>query len=372
MFKPTAKDRIYWLQLIKTNTIGSVTFFKLIKQFGSAQEVIKAIPDIAKRTNKKINIPSISKIEKELELLKQLNEEIIFFGEDDYPFLLTQIAQPPLCLYIKGNKSLLSQKSISIVGTRNASLNALKITKQITTELGNNGLIIVSGLALGIDAEAHANSIDTGTIAVMPSGASNIYPSRNARLYNKILDNGLIISELPPNTKILTKHFPMRNRIVSGLSSFTVVVEAGLKSGAMITANLAIEQNREVFVIPGSPLDLNCSGNNKLLIDGAILVRNADDILQYMQFNTVSMLEDQNNHIADNIDEKIDINKNINLTQRKLLYKEIIEKLSFSPTSINELVNFLQKEYSEISSALMELEIIGTVVRTPGNKVQLT
>ena len=273
----TTQEKINWLRLARSENIGSSTFFHLIEIFGSATEAIQSLSayDAENKIKRKIKVLSQKEAEIELENSQKFGAEVIIFSEEKYPSLLREIPDPPPVLTIKGRSELLTQNSVAIVGPRNTSLNATIFTKQLATDLGNNSLVISSGMARGVDTAAHQASIATGTIAVIAGGVNHIYPRENTKLYEEISRNGLIVSENPFNASPKIYSFIQRNRIISGLSIATIVVEAGLKSGSLTTARFALEQGREVFATPGSPIDQRCRGTNRLIKEGAKMIENA-------------------------------------------------------------------------------------------------
>jgi len=230
-----------------------------------------------------IDIRTSGEWEEELRAIKKNSVAVITFFDESYPALLREIACPPPVLYVKGNSAVLSEFSLAIIGSRNATNYGVNMACEFSRRLSALGVVIVSGLARGIDTAAHTGALTNKTVAVLGSGLLNIYPRENKRLVDLILKNGAVVSEFPLNTEPLKENFPRRNRIVSGLSKGVVVVEAAMKSGALITANFALEQNREVFAIPGKPGDIFSEGANSLIQNGAKLVQSIDDIL--MEFN---------------------------------------------------------------------------------------
>ncbi|BBJ31717.1 hypothetical protein RAS_08260 [Rickettsia asiatica] len=283
-------ETINILRLIRSENIGPKTFFSLIKLFGDAATAIDNAPDFSLRggKSKPIKIFSKSDAEKELELLEKDNAKIITYKSPEYSKLLLEIYDPPPILSYKGNIELLNHnKCVAIVGARNASANGRSFAHKITNDLVKEGYITVSGLARGIDSSVHQAAISQ-TIGVIAGGIDHVYPLENKKLFENLAEEGLILAELPIGSTPLEKHFPQRNRIISGLALGVVVVEASLKSGSLITAKFALEQNREIFAVPGFPLDPRCQGTNKLIREGSYLVESVDDIVanlpQYEEF----------------------------------------------------------------------------------------
>ncbi|HHB82158.1 MAG TPA: DNA-protecting protein DprA, partial [Devosia sp.] len=278
----THPQRVAWLRLIRSSNVGPTTFRQLINKFGTAEEALAVLPELTRRGGSKTSprITPVEQAEYELEQLNNMGARMVGIGEPDYPHLLQFIHSPPPLISIMGTIRQNDDKAIAIVGARNASAAGHKLTAKLAAELGNAGYVIVSGLARGIDAVAHSSSLETGTIAVYAGGLDKTYPSENKALAQRILENeGALISEMPLGSTPRAKDFPRRNRLVSGIAKGVLVIEAALRSGSLITARLALEQNREVFAVPGSPLDPRANGTNKLIKDGATLVTCADDIV---------------------------------------------------------------------------------------------
>jgi len=358
------------LRLIRSENVGIATFNSLIKLYGSAEEAIKHIRELSLKggRNKPIKLYSKEEAHHELKKLKDIGAKTICYNDEEYPILLKKIPDaPPILTYI-GNINLIKKHNIAIVGARNASLNGQLFTKKIATHLGELGFIITSGLARGIDTAAHQAALKTGTIAVIAGGLGNIYPPENFELYQEIAKTGLIIAELPPFTAPSPQHFPQRNRIISGLSIATIVTEAALKSGSLITARLALEQNRELFAVPGFPLDPRCFGTNKLIQDGAHLVNKPEEISEYL-----SNLPLMDYAMSDNFNQLQFFNnkKNINdsSTDLKEVRRKILENLSSYPSDIDILIQTLQIDLPSFYTALVELELAGKVYRVPGGKI---
>lgn len=267
--------------MTRTPRIGPVTFFQLIARFGSAAAALDALPGLtAGRSGHRI--PPRGQIEREYEATLASGGQIICANEADFPPLLSQLAPPPPVLSILGDPALAHRKSVAIVGARQASAAGRKLARDISSALSSEGVVIVSGLARGIDGEAHAAALSGGTIAVLGGGIDHIYPPQHERLFHAIAETGLIISESPLGHRAKTRDFPRRNRIITGVSEAVLLIEAAERSGSLISARTALEQNRDVMAVPGSPLDPRYAGTNRLLRDGAILVRNADDVLEVL------------------------------------------------------------------------------------------
>ena len=346
-----SKEDYSILRISRTKNIGFVTFFKMLNFFKNIDNAINNFNEFNKKFNTNLSLIDEKEIDKEIENCNKIGAKIITYKNKSYSELLKNIYNFPIVLTILGNEELLNKNSISIVGSRNCSSNSAIWTKKISNELGNNNFIIVSGMASGIDSFAHLGAIDTGTIAVLGTGINNIYPSNNKDLYKKIKEKGLLISEFPYNTLPKTENFPIRNRIISGLSKSLIVVEASAKSGTLITVKMAIEQNREVFVVPGSPYDFRFVGSNQLIKDGANIITDINDILEFYNYNKIIKNEEEK--------EDIQFNKKPNNANLKEL---ILSKLNYSFISIDSFFEtFDNVDISEFNSKLIELELEGLI-----------
>jgi len=366
-------ERLNWLRLIRTDNIGPVTFYQLIERFGSATEALHALPELSKRGGRKkpLSAPKESLIAKEYRELQKLGGQIITARDAAYPLALSATDDAPPVLSVLGNADLLNKSCVAIVGARNASLNGNKFARKIAADLGRRGQVIVSGLARGIDTAAHQGSIKTGTIAVMASGADVVYPDENQKLYEEIIDKGLIVTENPLGAKPYAAAFPRRNRIVSGISKGVIVIEATMRSGSLITARLAAEQGRDVYAVPGSPLDPRSSGPNHLIREGATLVRNADDVMEILMDFSGKSLREPPTAQANFTPYPIAFDLQTQENSPEITQEKILSALSFTPISIDELVRACHLTISELQSTLLELELAGRVKRLHGNRISL-
>ena len=277
-------ERLACLRLIRSGNVGPVTFRELINQFGGAQRALDALPDLTRRAGGPAHrICPKADAERELAAAERIGVRPIFTIEPGYPAVLAATGVPPPLLYIKGNAELLQRPTIAIVGSRQASAAGHKLARQFAAELGRAGYVIASGLARGIDGAAHEAALFTGTVAVVAGGIDIIYPPEHADLTQRIAEKGCIISEMPPGFVPRAKEFPRRNRIIAGVSLGVLVVEAARRSGTLVTARLAAELGREVFAIPGHPLDPRAEGTNQLLKSGAVFVTEATDLIAALQ-----------------------------------------------------------------------------------------
>lgn len=274
-------SRLACLRLVRSENVGPVTFRALINRFGGAQAALDALPELARRggNRRPMRICRADAAEAELAAAAKVGAEPLFTIEPGYPALLAHVDVPPPMIYVRGLSSLLNRPAIAIVGSREASAAGAALTRRFAAELGEAGYVVVSGLARGIDAAAHSQALSAGTVAVIAGGIDNIYPPEHAGLQEQIAAKGCLVSEMPPGYQPRGQDFPRRNRIISGMSLGVIVVEAARRSGSLITARVAGEQGREVFAVPGHPLDPRAEGTNHLLKEGATLVTSAADVL---------------------------------------------------------------------------------------------
>ena len=402
---PSQKQIIDWLQLYRSTNVGPATFFQLIEKFGSVEEILSNFNEIIHRskTNRVISLCDRGAAEKEFEEILSFGGEIIIHTDPRFPSLLKEIYDCPPLISIKGDANLLCQDKIAVVGPRNPSANAITIAKKITLMIGKNSLLTVSGMARGIDSVVHHASILSGTVAVLAGGIDNIYPSENLNLYREIGKTGIIISEMPFGYVPKASNFVQRNRIVSGLSKAVIVVEAGLKSGSLITARFAMDQGREVYAVPGSPFDPRCHGVNLLIKEGAEIISNLDEIEQ--EFNAITKEEEifaknrnkilvqsesfKANKHQDYIGMDVDvddsslskINKNISMdadliagneNEIEAVCKKILEIISSSPISLEELVFSMEDApINLINIALTHLELLEKIEICQGKIILL-
>lgn len=351
------------LRLIRSENVGPVTWHALCQRFGSPGEALRALPELAKRGGRRaaIRVCSVADAEKELATSARAGARVIAFDDAAYPEALAATADAPPVLILRGDAALLQKTTIGLVGARNASANGIRIARELSSALGESGIVVASGLARGIDTAAHRGALKTGTIAVLAGGVDNVYPPENQGLYDEIAEHGLLLSEMPPGTVPQARHFPRRNRIVSGLSRGVVVVEAALRSGSLITARLAGEQGRDVFAVPGSPLDPRCRGTNNLLREGAILTEGADDILRVLEPGLIARPGPPVRAAAP-LPEIVVEND---------MQRLVLERLGPSPIEVDELVRQCGLPPGAVMTVLLDLELAGRLVRQPGNRVNL-
>ncbi len=353
----------FWLALVRTSGIGSRTFLHLLDEHDPENIFSLSHASLSKLGLKNsiidaIKAPDWEIIESDLAWLKKDGNHAITLHDNLYPELLKQIDDPPPVLFVRGNPSILSSPQIAIVGSRNPSALGQQTAIDFALNLARQGLTITSGLALGIDAASHQGALqaDGLTIAVAGTGLDRIYPARNKDLANRILEQGAIVSELPPGTPAKTHHFPRRNRIISGMSMGLLVVEAARQSGSLITARLALESNREVFAIPGSIHNPLARGCNALIKEGAKLVENLQDIFDELNFYNQTL------------EEKTPENEKTTLDLKQ---QNLLNLIMFSPTSVDWLVKESGLSVEVISSTLLLLELQGYIENAPGGYMRV-
>ncbi|MEA1941647.1 MAG: DNA-processing protein DprA [Pseudomonadota bacterium] len=277
---PSHTERVNWLRLARTDGLGAVGFARLIERYTDAETALDALPARCRKAGKPPpDIPSREAVEAELDAVERAGARLMTALEPDFPALLAAIPAPPPALIVKGDISLFERPACAMVGARNASAAGLRLARELAHALGGEEIVVVSGLARGIDGAAHAGALEAGTIAVVAGGIDHIYPPEHADLHHAIAGTGLLVSERPLGCIPTARDFPRRNRLISGLSLGTLVVEAALRSGSLISARFAAEQGREVMAVPGSPIDPRARGSNQLLRDGAHLIESAEDVV---------------------------------------------------------------------------------------------
>ena len=368
------QQRIDWLRLTRSRGIGPITFRDLINYFGSAGHAIDQLN--GRQFNKrKFQIASQQEALEELEKVERYGAHLVALNEPGYPRWLQSIEGAPPLLYVKGNLALSQQPSLAMVGSRNASAAGLKFTSQLAQGVGSQGMVISSGLARGIDTSAHQASLQTGTIAVLGGGIDHIYPAQNEALYHQIGQNGLLISERSMGFRPQAKDFPRRNRLISGLSLGTLVVEAAIRSGSLITARFAGEQGRHVFAVPGHPLDPRASGTNKLIQEGAQLVCKPQDIIEALavQIDKSNIANISSDQTDNQVFEKNHSNKGFYETNNttKELRSRLLDLLGPTPIERDSLTRLLKCPARELQILLLELDLEGRLEHHGHQKVSL-
>lgn len=369
--KLSEEQRLDWLRLIRSDNIGPRTFHDLVKYYGGVRPALAALPALARRggSARPLRIFSREQAEAELNAARAAGAEFFTLGEPEYPSRLQMIDDPPPVIAVRGRLETLARPLVAVVGSRNASAAGVKFAERMAGELGDAGIVVVSGLARGIDAAAHRASLATGTIAVLAGGHDRIYPAEHIGLLEKLLAEGAAVSEMPFTWEPRAHDFPRRNRIISGLSLGVVVVEAARRSGSLITARLAGEQGREVFAVPGSPLDPRNEGTNGLLKQGAIPVTEAADVIAVIEpilgrgLDLPSAREPPQEPLEPpgtpeaepGADERV----------------RIITLLGPTPVSIDDLVRLSRTSPTIVRTVLLELEIAGRLERHGAGLVSL-
>jgi DNA processing protein len=359
----TDAQRIDWLRLIRSDNVGPRTFRSLVNHFGSARAALERLPDLARRggASRPARICSEADARGELAAGERLGVNLIAPGELGYPERLAVLDDAPPLLGVRGAREIMMRPMIAIVGSRNASGAGLKFASQLARDLSDAGFVIASGLARGIDQSAHRASIDGGTVAVLAGGHDKVYPPEHEDLLVAIIASGGAISEMPLGHVPRARDFPRRNRLISGAALGVVVVEAALRSGSLITARIAAEQGREVFAVPGSPLDPRAAGTNDLIKQGATLTTEASDVINAVEpimGRPIELREPDN-------DEPLDVDPAASDRAR------IIDLLGPSPVLLDDLIRMAETSPAIVRTVLLELELAGRLERHGGGLVSL-
>ena len=361
----TDAQRLDWLRLLRTDNVGPATFRQLLNRFGSAGAALEALPGLLKRTGKPLRITTLSQAEDEIAGLIRYGARLVASSESDYPPLLHYIPAAPPLVTMAGGANLDWQRTVGIVGARNASAAGIKMTRMLASDLGERHYTVVSGLARGIDTAAHRATLATGTVAVLAGGFDKIYPSENIPLAHDILDQGgALLTEMPLGWEPRARDFPRRNRLVSGLSLGIVVVEAARRSGSLITARLALEQNRDVFAVPGSPLDPRAEGGNALIQQGARLITCAEDIIE-----TLGSADPARGALFDR-DWEPDLLPDTPPPSEDDRSR-LLSSLSATPVEVDELVRQSGLSAAAMQMLLLELDLAGQIEWSSGQLVAL-
>lgn len=358
------EDPLLWLRLIRSRRIGAVTFHRLVGEHGSVEAVLQALPGIARASGvENYELCPIEVVRLEMRQGQAARAKLLLCGAPDYPADLACLPDAPPVLWGQGDLGLLSRPMVALVGARNASSLGLRMARRLAEGLGAAGQVVVSGLARGIDAEAHRAALPTGTVAVQAGGVDVIYPEENAELAAEIAEKGCRLSEQPMGMAPQTRHFPQRNRIVSGLARGIVVVEAAARSGSLITARAALDQGREVLAVPGHPFDARATGCNQLIRDGATLVRGVSDILEAIGAARVAeptALPMRHKPLPGPVPEPRP------LADISSVHSQILARLGPSPLAEDQLIRDLAMPPASLTPALVTLELEGRILRQPG------
>jgi DNA processing protein len=359
------EQRLDWLRLIRSENVGPRTFRSLLNHFGGAKAALSALPDLARRggASRTGRICSQEDAERELVAARRAGVALVAVGEPGYPGRLQAIYDAPPLIAVRGEIASLGRPMVAMVGSRNASGAGIKFAERLARELGDAGLVVVSGLARGIDAAAHRGSLSTGTVAVLAGGHGQVYPPEHRELLEDVVVEGAAVSEMPLDWEPRARDFPRRNRLISGLSAGVVVVEAAKRSGSLITARMALEQGREVFAVPGSPLDPRADGTNGLLKEGAALVTSADDVLSVLRPILDRPFEAP---VEEQEPEEPPL-----LEPASGERARIVQLLGPSPVGLDDLVRISGSSPAIVRTVLLELEIAGRIERHGNNLVSL-
>jgi DNA processing protein len=377
---PSHTDRVMWLRLARTKGLGAIGFARAIARYGDAETALDDLPRRARDAGRRaLDIPSADRIETEIAHIERAGARLITGLDNNFPPLLAVIPAPPPAIIVRGDASLLTRPACAIVGARNASAVGLRFARELANGLGREGLVIVSGLARGIDGAAHAGAIESGTIAVLAGGIDHIYPPEHAELHERLGETGLLLSEMPLGQTPTARDFPRRNRLISGLALGSLVVEAALRSGSLITARFAAEQGREVMAVPGSPLDPRARGSNQLLRDGAHLIESVDDVLAILAdahppMTSAGALEEGPAPASADLFEAGDEAEEPSHEPETVLARTPLDQLrallSPAPVSGDELARAAQLPVGTVQALLLEMEMSGEIASLPGGMVQ--
>lgn len=378
----TRKEQIFdWMRLAYTTGVGPIRFWKLLEDFGSAKKALSYLENTPTAFGRvEVKFPKDQAIEHNISTMEKFGANVVLGCDPDYPECLKVARDRPPLLFYKGDLSLLQQRIIAIVGSRNASLNGRKLAFKFAKELSSEGFVICSGLARGIDTEAHKGAKGGKTIAVLAGGLNIYYPEENKELQDTLFKQDLVITEAPFNMGPVNRHFPKRNRIVACLAEATLVIEASLKSGSLITATHALEYGRDVMAVPGSPMDPHCDGTNQLLKTGAALIRHKEDILETINsFQNLSFPKvvktapspDATNFFSTKEENNLKSQENLVKTASSLDH-EILSLLGNGPIHVDEIIRECQLSPATVLAKLQELELEEQISVKTGNMIHLT
>ena len=356
-----SEDLIDRIRLARSPGIGPVTFRQLLQRFGSASAALAALPDLARRGGGTApRITSREEAQREAANVDRFGARFLILGQGLYPRLLAELEDAPPLLIARGDPRLLDRPAVAMVGARNASAAACRFARGLAHDLGCEGLVVVSGLARGIDAAVHDGAMDSGTIGCAAGGIDIFYPPENEARQRRMFEVGLVVSERPPGLEPRARDFPRRNRIIAGLCAGTVVVEAAPRSGSLITARLAAEAGREVMAVPGSPLDPRAQGCNQLIRDGATLVQHARDVIEVLRPSAVGRVTEPSAPFAPPAEDAAEAQR-----------QAIIGLLGPSAVGVDEVVRQSGASPAEVQLVLLELDLAGRLERHAGGKVSL-
>jgi len=359
----TEEHRFQSLRLLRSRRVGIATYHRLLTEHGTPTAALEALPAIAAaagETNYEICPEGV--VQAELRRGAQAGARLICQGDPDYPAQLLDLPDAPPFIWVRGSTEIFTRPMIALVGARNASSLGTRMTRKLSAELGEAGFVVVSGLARGVDTAAHHQALDTGTVAVMAGGVDVIYPLENCDLADKIASKGLLLSEQPIGLQPQARHFPTRNRLISGLAQAVIVVEAAAKSGSLITARNALDQGREVLAVPGHPFDARAGGCNMLIRDGAVLVRSAQDVIEAI----ASLPAKATKHV-----QPAPPAAKRSLRDTARLHTQILNRLGPSPMAEDQLIRDLNAQPADVTPVLVDLELDGQIERQAGGLLSL-
>ncbi|GAB5468244.1 MAG: DNA-processing protein DprA [Rhodospirillales bacterium] len=366
------RERLAWLRLIRSENVGPITFRQLLRRYATAEAALEALPELAARGGRgsRLKIAGRERAAAELAAITERGGRFIALNEPDYPIALAAIEDAPPLLAVQGNAALLAGPILAIVGARNASANGRRLANRLAFDLAGQGVTVASGLARGIDAAAHRGALDAetpqSTLAVIAGGLDTVYPPEHRDLQAEIVAKGLLVSEAPLGVEPQARHFPRRNRLVSGLSLGVLVVEGARRSGSLITARLAAEQGREVMAIPGSPLDPRAQGPNSLIKQGATLIQSTEEVIDCLRpLMTTPFRESEVSDFDEGPAAAPDAQA---LAAARA---GVLELLSPTPVAVDEVLRRCHFSPPVVQTVLLELELAGRLDRQPGNRVAL-
>lgn len=371
----TEDDRLSWLRLIRSRRVGAATFWRLVEEHGTARAALHALPEIAEAAGVEDYAPCPEAVAlAELRAGMAAGARLLCRGESAYPQALAELSDAPPVLWALGDLTVATRPMVALVGARNASSLGLRMARKLAEGLGEAGITVVSGLARGIDAAAHLAALPTGTVAVMAGGVDVIYPAENGDLAREVAKKGLRLSEQPIGLEPLARHFPLRNRIISGIAAAVVVVEAAARSGSLITARTALDQGREVLAVPGHPFDGRASGCNLLLRDGASLVRGVEDVLEALAQKPAPARATPATTAVTSAPSRragsgTPVPKSRPRAETRALHQDILDRLGASPLAEDQLIRDLAVSPATVAPELVALELDGQILRHPGGLI---
>jgi DNA processing protein len=366
------QDLIDAWRLARTEGVGPITYRRLHARFGTAAAALDALPRLARAGGRtaSLAIPNADAAAQEFDRLQRIGAGLLALGQPGYPPLLAALEDAPPLIAVQGDIALLAMPSVALVGGRNASANGQRMAESLAAALARH-VVVVSGMARGIDAAAHAGALTTGrTVAVVAGGLDIPYPPEHAALQRRIAETGAVVAEAPLGTAPQARHFPRRNRIIAGLALGVVVVEAALRSGSLITARLAQEAGREVFAVPGSPTDPRARGANDLLRQGAVLTEAAEDVLDNLPAHPISAPCPATAPAIPGLADSA-ASTTLDCLHPAAIRSQVIDLLGPSPTPVDDVVRRCQLSPAAVMAALLELELAGRLDMLPGNRVAL-